>query len=424
MTMNLNMDAGVALLDAPPTRPVALARQREICTPVERENIQWRVITDRAELGELVGQWSQLAEASSASLFVTPEWIQAWLATIGQDVQPRVVTACASMGRLIALWPMGLRCTGRGMTARRVLEPMGEALASGDRLNPLMAVTGLEQALNDQVRCVAQTDADLIHWGELSTGCRLTEMLTNEAAGNMSRTIHTRVLPWMDLPASYDEFTARLGKKLRGHIRRQEQIALQQHSLTWRLNDEGTSLASAVQAFVDLHQQCWQHRGKNGNLAESRFRAFVEEFAASAEQRGWLRLHRLCDGQQTVAALLAFHYGGRACYYQSGWNPAIAELSPGSLCVARAVRAAIEEGLTVFDFLRGDEPYKRRWADRQDETITQAEAITLKGRAILAGRDVKECLKCGITAMGGNAAWERLKTHLRPRSCATSTATR
>jgi CelD/BcsL family acetyltransferase involved in cellulose biosynthesis len=228
----------------------------------------------------------------------------------------------------------------------------------------------------------------------------------------MSRTIHTRVLPLADLPASYEEFTSRLGKKLRGHVRRQEQTALQQHGLSWRLNDEGSSLASAVQAFAELHQQCWQHRGKNGNLAETRFRAFVERFAESASRRGWLRLHRLCDGPRTVAALLAFHHHGRAYYYQSGWDPAIAKLSPGSLCVARAVRTAIEEGLTVFDFLRGDESYKRRWSNRQDETITVAEAATLKGQAMLAGRDVKELLKRGIVALGGSAAWEGFKTRL------------
>lgn len=388
--------------------------------------IRWSVVCDRDAMACLAHEWSRLADACPASLFATPEWVHAWWMTVGQDVAPRIVIAREGIagdreGRLLAVWPLGLSQASCGLLKLRLLAPMGETLASGDRLDPLVAAPGLVEQLVGEVRQLARVECDLVHWAELNRTGAVSRALAADPGGHRIRTVQPRTLPAADLPATYEAFAARLGKKLRGHVRRQEQIAVEQQGLRWRLNDEGTSLESAIAAFASLHEQCWQHRGKRGNLAESRFRAFIEYFAESAAQRGWLRLHRLCDGDRTMAALMAFHHNGRAYYYQSGWDPAIARLSPGSLCVARAVRTAIAEGMTIFDFLRGDEAYKRRWSDRCDETVTFAEPATLKGQAVLAGHDLKETIKSGVCAAGGTAMWEKLKarvsrSHAKPVS--------
>ncbi|HEY4593430.1 MAG TPA: GNAT family N-acetyltransferase, partial [Thermoanaerobaculia bacterium] len=63
-------------------------------------------------------------------------------------------------------------------------------------------------------------------------------------------------------------------------------------------------------------------------------------------------------------------------FYQSGFDPAHSALSPGTLLVAQAIRRAIEEGKTAFDFLRGDEPYKRRWKpQREYRTLRKIRAV-------------------------------------------------
>ncbi|MEE8347693.1 MAG: GNAT family N-acetyltransferase, partial [Dehalococcoidia bacterium] len=49
---------------------------------------------------------------------------------------------------------------------------------------------------------------------------------------------------------------------------------------------------------------------------------------------------------------------GEALLYNSGYNPDYAYLSVGLLSKALALRKAIEEGRSRFDFLRGPEPYK------------------------------------------------------------------
>ena len=44
--------------------------------------------------------------------------------------------------------------------------------------------------------------------------------------------------------------------------------------------------------------------------------------------------------------------------YNSGFDPAFADLSVGLLLKATTIRDAIERGLDSFEFLRGDEQYK------------------------------------------------------------------
>ena len=59
-----------------------------------------------------------------------------------------------------------------------------------------------------------------------------------------------------------------------------------------------------------------------------------------------------------VASALCFDFGNVRYLYNSGYNPDYASLSVGLLLKAMCLRQAIEEEMTYFDFLRGDEPYK------------------------------------------------------------------
>lgn len=52
---------------------------------------------------------------------------------------------------------------------------------------------------------------------------------------------------------------------------------------------------------------------------------------------------------------------GRAYGYLSGFDPAYAFESPGTILLDHAIREAAREGCSEFNFLRGQEPYKYAW---------------------------------------------------------------
>jgi CelD/BcsL family acetyltransferase involved in cellulose biosynthesis len=101
-------------------------------------------------------------------------------------------------------------------------------------------------------------------------------------------------------------------------------------------------------------------------LHEARFGAPVagpvQRFHRAAAPRllagGLLRLHSLLVNGAVGAVAHVLVAGGRAHLYQLVHDPALAPRSPGTVLCAHAIEEARAEGCDVFDFLRGDEPYK------------------------------------------------------------------
>jgi CelD/BcsL family acetyltransferase involved in cellulose biosynthesis len=84
--------------------------------------------------------------------------------------------------------------------------------------------------------------------------------------------------------------------------------------------------------------------------------------------RGWLDLSIMRVDDHPVAANFSLDYGDRIYLYNSGFDPGERELSAGLVLLAQNIEQAIQAGRTSFDMLRGDEPYKYRFAAK-DEAI-------------------------------------------------------
>jgi CelD/BcsL family acetyltransferase involved in cellulose biosynthesis len=82
--------------------------------------------------------------------------------------------------------------------------------------------------------------------------------------------------------------------------------------------------------------------------------------------KGWLNLTTLWLDGEAAGALYVMHIGKTAYYYQSGVAIRKGGPSPGTLLLAHAIRRAIDSGAARFDFLRGDEPYKRRFKPQHE----------------------------------------------------------
>jgi CelD/BcsL family acetyltransferase involved in cellulose biosynthesis len=90
------------------------------------------------------------------------------------------------------------------------------------------------------------------------------------------------------------------------------------------------------------------------------------DWARLSIERGWLWLSILRLEGEPIGAIYAMALGETCYFYQAGFDPSKGSISPGTLLVAATIRRAIEEGKTKFDFLRGDEPYKRRWKPQHE----------------------------------------------------------
>ncbi len=114
-------------------------------------------------------------------------------------------------------------------------------------------------------------------------------------------------------------------------------------------------------ALMDLHEARCRQRGEVGGFHSQLALEFHQQAAWNLLRSGVARLFALKLGNEWVGVYYGMHQHGRAYFYNAGFDPQYAALSPGTLLIGHAIDCAQEEGATEFHFLRGDEPYKYRW---------------------------------------------------------------
>lgn len=116
--------------------------------------------------------------------------------------------------------------------------------------------------------------------------------------------------------------------------------------------------------LMDLHEATWRGRGEPGAFATDFLRRFHAELTARALARDELDLLRVSGPRGVVGLLYNVHYRRRVLAYQSGLSaPRSPHAKPGLTCHLLAIAMAAERGDLAYDFLAGDQRYKRTLAD-------------------------------------------------------------
>ena len=162
----------------------------------------------------------------------------------------------------------------------------------------------------------------------------------------------------LTLPETWDAYLAELSKQHRNRVRRMQRDMFDPGRATFH---RVTSLAELDRGFAiqrHLHELRRNSLGDAGCFANPRFDAFLREACERFLEQGALRLQWTEVDGQPVAFDSGFVDGKGVFVYQTAFDPATSDISPGRLHLQQSIMNAIEEGLTFFDFLRGDEPYK------------------------------------------------------------------
>lgn len=280
--------------------------------------------------------------------FQTWEWASLWWKHFGKGKRAQVL--CVQAGEeVVGIAPLYASFTVMG----KCLRWMGTGIS--DRLG-IVAAPEYERAVAEAVVewLERQPCADL---QQLADGSWMSRAV--EAGGWL--TLAQEKCPYVVLPETWDAYLGSLSRKARfniGYARRQAQRECGDLE-TAIVCEQG--LSRAMEALFDLHTRRWRRRLLPGGFFHPSVRRFHLEWAQTAHRKGWLRLHLLRVAGAIRAVLYVFHYARRAYYYLGGFDPAFARYSLGTVLTAEAIRHAVEEGCVVFDFLRGDEPYKYRW---------------------------------------------------------------
>ena len=168
--------------------------------------------------------------------------------------------------------------------------------------------------------------------------------------------------------------------------------------------------------FLRLHRLRWAAEGGSYGIPPGAPEAFHREVAPLLAARGWLRLYRLFVDGRAIAAVYGIEAGRRFYYYQSGYDPAWSARSPGMVLVGRTVEEAYARGLTDYDFLRGEEPYKLDWAaDRRETCAVRIRAPSLRAGTAAAAEEAYRAARSVARAVAPERVWGALRRARRAR---------
>jgi CelD/BcsL family acetyltransferase involved in cellulose biosynthesis len=300
------------------------------------------------------GRWNGLlAQARQPSVFLSWQWQTAWTRAFLNSRSLHLLRVSDDAGMLAGLLPLydetvGLRRFVGGVDVSDYL----------DLIVPAGREEEVWQALL-QHRAGESTEWDLRAIRAASPTIDILPRLC-PAAGLRAQVEREDRCPVLELPGSWDAYLERLSGKDRHELRRKiRKLEREMPGTSVRSHASAEGWGDALAEFLRLHRL--SKVGKE-RFMDERMEAFFRDATGALAAAGWARLWFLDWNGAAVASFLCLESldlaVGSVGLYNSGFDPLHAKLAPGIVLLAHVIRDAIDRGVAVFDFLRGEEPYK------------------------------------------------------------------
>ncbi len=296
------------------------------------------------------GRWNGLLDQSRfPSVFLSWQWQTAWARAFlgGRSLQLLRVTDDG--GALAGLLPLYEEKPGE----RRLVGGMDVS----DYLD-VIAPTGREEEVWQallQHRAGEPVAWDLHAIRAASPTLEILPRLSR-AAGLLAEAVREDRCPILPLPRSWEAYLERLsGKDRHELLRKMRKLNRELPGTTVRFHASPVGWQGALEEFLRLHRL--SKTGK-ARFMDHHMEGFFLDATCALAAAGWARLWFLEDRGTAIASFLCVEHAGSVGLYNSGFDPRHAKLAPGIVLLAHVIRGAIERGIPIFDFLRGEEPYK------------------------------------------------------------------
>lgn len=317
-------------------------------------NLDVHIIGSELPFHALSDDWDTLFKsASRATPFQSWPWLAAWWESFGDPRSLRVITVRRG-GELVGALPLMLdRRPGRAR-----LEFIGTGLS--DHLDGLV-VDGLEEPVVDAwARALTAlrgwTVADLQEVRPTAVVWKLFERWSPATTLQQSICLERRVAPW-------GEFLTPMSKNARGQMRRAVRAAESAGVVSRPVT--GVEIPSAVDGLIEEHRAQWAARSAaiTEEHLTDRFHAFLRRAVVGMVERDEASLIEFRDDAGVLArVLLVVGHDYVGDYMYSATPRALETYSVRALIMHAELQLAEAGGIPDICFLRGDEPWKRRWA--------------------------------------------------------------
>jgi CelD/BcsL family acetyltransferase involved in cellulose biosynthesis len=358
-------------------------------------------LIDLPDAASLAVDWRALEASSEVSFFTSWSWIGSWLASLPSALRPRLLEA-RQQGRIVGLALLGQRRSRRhGFVHSRSLhlhstgEPVHDAIAveyNGFVVAQPFAAEALAAMLDHLVHEVH--DWDEVYLPGLAQPP--AGLAAAAAAGYRSEHKPAFLVDLALVRERHGDYPAVLSQQARYQIRKSEKACAKLGPIALDAAATTEQALHYLEALKALHQPYWIARGAPGAFASTFANQFHQRLVGTAFERGEIQLLRITLGEQVLGYLYNFVHRGHVFNYQTGIDYSLLEgsVSPGLVCHARAVAHCAALGLEIYDFMAGEQRYKRTMSTRStDMSWGVLQRKRLQFRAEDALRAVKQRLR-------------------------------
>jgi CelD/BcsL family acetyltransferase involved in cellulose biosynthesis len=325
-------------------------------------NIVCEIVRSPDRFRELEHQWQRLWISSKESVFQSYYWVEAWWSATAMDTSLHLAVAWRE-DTIVAILPFVVR----RWYGTRILEWAAQAVS-----DYCCALTEHPLALRqlwDQVKSIG--GFDIVRLKNVPPGSPTAQVLGGAIQHKVAAD------PCLSLTrqwANGDDWFRTLNKKKRNNWSRGSRLLAGSGELTFRrlVNRPEPEL---LERLVEMKRQSLAVNG----LTPSCDTAMLGALVSALERIRALRIFLAISGGNIVAASINAEQGSSLLAYFAVYDAAYARASPGILLMTEYTKWAFDTGLTLVDYLRGEESYKFEFANQMIRLDTYIEAATLIG---------------------------------------------
>lgn len=306
--------------------------------------------TEQGTFEEFAGYWQHLIDGcSEPTFFDSLTWQKLWWSEYGANSELKLLAVRSDSGDIKMIAPLMIDGSELSFLGGTDLVDYHDFLSTDHSVTgPLEAIV---RAIDEMpgvksinLQSIPGNSATIAEFGELA-----------EKFGWSVEICQEDVAPRLELPDSWDSYLASLRRKDRHELRRKLRRLDAAGEIGQIELTRPEDIDAAMDAFMTLYRM--SAAGKAAFMTADRERFFRSVAVGLAHEKATRLAFLEIDGEK-VATSLSFVCGDVRYLYNSGYNPAKSSLSVGLLNHALAIRRSMEEGIKVFDFMRGNEAYK------------------------------------------------------------------
>ena len=333
---------------------------------------QVRVVRSCAEFSQMRTEWDGFIQRCGLqNLAMSHGWLNLWLSHFPPKKLFIVIVQDAN-GEWLGVAPLQIKPSRNGLTHRllQAVEWIGTNPTVFDWMQFMIHPVADERTIvNTIADALQQEQWDLLELKFCLNHQQLEWLVAALPGDNSNSMTETNAIPYVELPATVEAYEANRRKKTRLEVNRHTNRFIREFdappTLTFVSSSEATD--ATLTRFFAGHIKYWAERGQKSDFQRfpDLFEFYKDMLAYSDTQAGpddpKLLLSVMTIQDYQLSYHLGFWQGDSYLSHLTSYNQGFKGYSPGTIHMDRLIFETLERGGSLFEFGRGDEPYKTMW---------------------------------------------------------------